>query len=227
MKFLNNTCSRACALALSLLLLSSLTFSTVACGTPKRSTLENIAGQGVKFEALLDANSSLPDTLLEQKVIDQAQHDQLASLFVKAKTGITAFNAAMKDVLASPAPTYAEIIPKVADLITTVQGMRIINNPTYDKVLVGVEAALRVIANYFAVNSARLEQYLREYPNESRLERPLLAIYGIPRERMKQARAIMLAEGLAKRERAACAVLGVTYTAEHWAAIESFAGGGA
>lgn len=143
------------ALVLTLTLVLSMV--TVGCGPPKRSTLEGIAGAGVRFAAVLDANFTLPDQLFAQGVINAGRRDELKKIFDQAKGHVTAFNDGMKTILSVETPTFGTILPVVADMIRDVESIKP-EDTVWQKSLAAIDISLRAIANYFALQKAALNQ---------------------------------------------------------------------
>jgi hypothetical protein len=148
----------------ALVLCVSLLLSTTACG-PDRAGLAKVAGYGQQLSALLEANWTLPDSLLREGAIDQTAHDRLAEGFTKSRALVERFNTSMRDVLAQEHPNPAALVPTVAEMIEQVRALNFLpNNKEYQRVLAGIEVGLRAIANYFAVQ--RAEAHARGFTDE-------------------------------------------------------------
>ncbi len=135
--------------------LSALTFVTAACDPPKREKLVKIAGYGQQLAGIVEANRSLPDDLLGQGLIDQAKRDQLATHFDQAARLTKMFNDGLRDVLANEHPSTAQLVTTVAQMIDEARAIQgLIPNGAAQRVVGGIQIALRAIANYFAVQVA-------------------------------------------------------------------------
>lgn len=133
-------------------LLALALVSAPACEPPKREKLVKVAGYGLQLSALLDANLTLPDTLLAQGVITQARRDEVVGIFGTVRTSINAFNAGMKNALAQESPDYAALVPLVADVISEVQRLNLgVKSEAYKKTLAAIEISLRAVASFFAL----------------------------------------------------------------------------
>jgi hypothetical protein len=133
-----------------------------ACGPPPRERLVKIAGYGQQLQAQLDANWTLPDSLLREGVIDAAKHAWLRARFENSRRLVASFNSGMSAVLATEALEVGPLISVVADLITEVQQLTAgVRGEAYRKTLLVVEMSLRAISGYFAsqVRSARAAGY--------------------------------------------------------------------
>ncbi|HEV2707058.1 MAG TPA: hypothetical protein VGV59_14125 [Pyrinomonadaceae bacterium] len=139
---------------LACIMCAALIFIQTGCG-PSRDRLAKVAGYGQQLSALLEANHTLPASLLHEGVIDQATHNRLVSGFERSRVLIDRFNVGLRDVLAQERPNPASLVPLVAEMIEQTRALNLLpHNKTYQRALAGIEVSLRAIANYFALQRA-------------------------------------------------------------------------
>jgi hypothetical protein len=158
-------------------LLAACGGNTVAEIAKRRDRLTKIAGYGQTIQGLLEANRTLPDQLLAEHVINDEVYQRIAAGFHDAGPLVTSFNEGLKEVLASADVNPTRLVSIVSRLIEqarTLEGIQV--NAEWQRVLGGIQVALRAIASYFAV--ARAEAHAQGYTDQQ-----VAAYAGVPYDR--------------------------------------------
>jgi hypothetical protein len=144
---------------LPLLLVATLVFpaalANVGCNKPpppSPTKLAQIAQYGKKFVSDIEANATLPDELLAQGLITKIVYEQIIKHGAEAKRLGGTFNKLIADATSSPNPDWGQVVTVVGGMIAEVQGIEGLLPPGLaQKLLAGAQIALRLIANYFAL----------------------------------------------------------------------------
>lgn len=134
----------------------------VACGAPSKSTIQKLDNAAVIVVRETEANESLPDQLLAEKIINADQYAQAKKLMAEIKSGAVSVEHGLSIALTVEKPSLGTLSPVVADIIAN---LRLLNglaaSARIQQFLAAVEIGLRVLGSYFAlqISDARSRGY--------------------------------------------------------------------
>ncbi len=147
---------RTLSLRISAMLLAwvitTVAIFSVACGPPSKKTITKLHNGAVAVVNVLDANISLPDELLQEKIINTDQYQKVKEYISAARIGAGKVESGLATALTVEKPSLQALAPIVADIIVQLRGLnQFVNNERVQKLFGAAEIGLRVLGSYFAL----------------------------------------------------------------------------